>query len=276
MGRSLFYGLDDSVILTQEQKVALHELSKKYRKEFKWECISAWFPSMYKYDIPETYDNDFDDDQFAEDLEAMFERNKYRDENDDDDDDEFSFSINGVTVDQIEQDEKETILFGCTLAGGNEFDAHNVIKFMVDASKIIPDEEFYLDDDGFALYCPVLIKNGLASPDVKRINYQLDNMINNFLLQKKGFYDPAKRIKFFQLVLEHKEWTDINKFVRPVVITERPEKRPPVDLDLDYDDDNDEISDEALEKFKNELAIEEFLEQSKYYDDIDYYPEKIG
>jgi hypothetical protein len=269
MGRSLFYGIDDSVSLTDEQKVALHELSKRYRSEYKWDCISAWFPSLYKFDTPEECDDEFDEEQFAEDLAEMFERNKYRDENDDDEDG-LGFGIKGVTEDQLDRDEKDTILFGCTLAGGNEFDAHNVIKFVVDASKILPDYVLYLDDDGFALYCPVLIKNGLAKPDHKRINYQLDNMINNFMHQKKGLYDPAKRIKFFQKLQNHKRWTNINKFVRPLDVFEKPEKTPEKNID-DFND----IDDDTIQQLRYNLAIEEFLEQCKYYNDIDSYPEEI-
>ena len=268
MGRSLFYGIEKSVKLTDEQKVALHELSKRYRSEYKWECQGVWFPSLYKFDTPEDDDDDYNEEEYEEDIEDMIEYNKYHE--DDALDDDLGFGINSVTAEQIDLDEKNVVLFGCTLAGSNEFDAHNVIKFVIDASKILPEYTLYLDDDGYALYCPVLIKNGSAKPDIARINYQLDNMINNFLHQKNGLFNPVKRINFFQKLQNYKEWTDINKFVRPIIVHEKPEKRPEKNID-----DFNEINDDTIKEMRYNLAIEEFLEQCKYYDDIDSYPEGI-
>jgi hypothetical protein len=270
MGRSLFYGTDNSVMLTSGQKIALHELAKKYRREYKWDCISAWFPYIYKYDSSESGDDEFDAEEAAQELIELWESKKYRDKDSDDDEEDDEFGINGVSEEEIDFSEQETILAGCTIAGGNEFDAHNVIKFVRDASIILPEHVFYLDDDGFALYCPVLIKNGLAKPDHARINYQLEIMINNFLAQKNGLYDPAKRIRFYEKLKDINEWIEIDKFTRPVIVTEKPEKTPEKNVD-DFDD----LDDETLERLKNNIAIEEFLEQTKYYDDIDSYPENI-
>ena len=50
--------------------------------------------------------------------------------------------------------------------GSNELNAHLVIRFVIEASQLAPNTTWNLHDEGDALYCPLLVKNGLAKPDI--------------------------------------------------------------------------------------------------------------
>ncbi|RPI19633.1 MAG: hypothetical protein EHM58_01120 [Ignavibacteriae bacterium] len=262
MGRTLHYGIREKIYLSEEQKDALHELSQKYQKEYEWEWETVWFPPLYKFDVVEN-DKKKDDKEEDENLDHLVER--IEDELDETGD----FDIKVIRKSDVDWDDEDK-LYGFTKVYGNEINAHNVIKFVVDASKILPDETFYFIDDADALYCPLLVKNGLAKPDVESIRRSIDYMKKNHSIREGGLWDTTNREIFYRKLIKEWEWTDIYRFVRPLKVTEEIKKKKKTDTINITEENVEDLGAAALD-----LLLDERLEQMKYYEDIYTFPEEI-
>jgi hypothetical protein len=86
---------------------------------------------------------------------------------------------------------------------GNELNAHAAIKFVLEASNILSDQIISLSDEGEALYCPVLIKNGLMKPDKDRIRdlIQYWNKPKNYEALHGKYADVTLKEKYFNELL---------------------------------------------------------------------------
>jgi hypothetical protein len=258
MGRTLHYGIRDKVDLSEEQKDALHELSQRYRKEYSWEFESVWFPSLY--DFGNNSSEVVIDEEETQKLDELVEKieNQINETGD--------FEIKVVRRSDAEDDKNK--LYGFTKVYGNEINAHNVIKFVVDASKMLPDEIFYFIDEADALYCPLLVKNGLAKPDVESIKSSLEYL--NEKQDKSSLWDYSNREKYYLKLLKEWDWTDIYRFVRPLKIHEEIKKEKKQET---INISNENIQD--LGSAAIDLLLGERLDQMKYYEDIYEYPEEV-
>jgi len=64
--------------------------------------------------------------------------------------------------------------YGFCKVGGNAYNALLVLLALIRISKeVFPDKEISLSDEGEFLKCPIIIKNGLAKPDIRRIEDDL-------------------------------------------------------------------------------------------------------
>jgi hypothetical protein len=179
------------------------------------------------------------------------------------------FETEEIWSDDAEFDDKDK-LYGFTKVYGNEIDAHSVIKFVIDASKLIPERDFYLFDEGEAIYCPLIIKNGLAKPDVDKIKNSLEYWKDGSGCCDGGLWDITQKAKFYSKLVRNRQWTDVNKFVRPLKITNYEKKTKQVETVRISKDNIDDFPSIALD-----FLLDERLEQMRHYDDINYFPEEI-
>jgi|GEM_PF-6059726 len=129
----------------------------------------------------------------------------------------------------------------------NELNARALIGMMLEASKILTDREWYLVDEGPALYCPLLVRNGLAKPNAHAI-WQRLSAVSNYSSAAKHYYR-------YQLQ-QHPEYTSINAYLRPF--------RWEVNLPT-----NEPVSISEVLKHFIGVEVEGY---DAYYFDIDEYP----
>lgn len=170
--------------------------------------------------------------------------------------------------------------FGATYANGNEILAHKAINFAYNVSKLFPEKVMFLNDnDGWALYCPLLLKDGQAKPDLKEIRKQFKRMED-----KKAMFGigsilnySENRIRYLNRILELKPgWGDIKQYIRPIDNYEAVNSYIPLPLvKVDLKEGNEE---EAIKKFLK--AAKEAEKEAKekgintgFYNDRDWYPE---
>lgn len=104
-----------------------------------------------------------------------------------------------------------------TKVGSNELNAHTIIKYVHEASMIIPKCVFNLKDEGDALYCPIHLKNGLARPDFEEMKKNLKFWDGKEHLHDNGLWDVTSREQYFKKLIELKpDFGDINQYIRPL------------------------------------------------------------
>ncbi len=287
MGRTLHYSIlkTKHSELTEEQYVALFDLERKFNREYNWTCenvgfnIYSYFPNWQHKTIidirnrtkPEKNNVFSGSDNVWSYLTIQFEE------------------LLGTEYDQAPSDklisaikklqERGLISFakdvlsddyvrGFTKVSSNELNAIQVVKFVLEASKLVPDKEFVLDDEGDCLYCPLLIKNGLAKPDKIRMTANLEYWKDKDYLHDEGRWDvTSKEIYFKQLLKKNKRFGDINQYIRPIKTEAILSKRKEFETMLI--DTNENINFFGMiDNFLNT----EFDESLKYYDDIKSYP----
>ena len=259
MGRTLYYGIKGKIHLSDEHIKSFLTLSKKYQKKYEWTCEKVLFPSFLylknnenpKKEISKKAKPDPEQDEFVGRLKKSLINIPGAEI--------YAFSSDDIP-DDFQQDEIDT----STKVGGNELNAHTVINFVVEASRILPDHTFYLIDDADALYCPLLIKNGLAKPDIESINKTLKYWENKKSTRTEiyKYYNKLIGVKW--------KFTDINRFTRPLKINAYLNKRKEVETINFKKEQIDE-----LPSMMQDFIINERLEQMSYYDDIDSYPEEV-
>ncbi len=145
---------------------------------------------------------------------------------------------------------------------------------------------FLNDDFGWALYCPLLLKGGMAKPDLKEIKSELDR-INELKnpgnpLRKRFEISPfvndsKNRIRYLNRILELKpSWGDINQYISPINNYEGITfyvQLPTVKIDLEKGDVNEQIEDfvEMVKKIEKEQKDKKI--NTGFYDDSDWYPD---
>jgi hypothetical protein len=235
-------------------------LSRKYQEKYEWTCEKVLFPSFFylknKDNPPKEAKKkikpDPEQDKFIQKLRKSVLKNIPGAE------------IHLVSSNDVPEDIQKDEINSSTKVGGNELNAHTVIKFVVEASKILPDRTFYLVDDADALYCPLLIKNGLAKPDIDSINRSL-----KYWKDKQSV--DTEIYKYYKKLADA-EWgfTNINRFIRPLKVKAYLYKRKQVKT-INF---NKEQIDE-IPSMMQDFIINERIEQMSYYDDIDSYPKEI-
>ncbi len=265
MGRTLHYEvINHHFIPTDEQQLTIYTLTEKYCKEFEWTCETPDF------DYYRCYPNrDYLDTKGLKGGESAWEyinksiRNK------------ISSGVN--LVDAIRKTETEGIIrfmrrdsrfYGFTKVGGNELNAHALIRFIVECSHILRGQVIGLYDEGDALYAPLHITEGMAMPNINHIIGNLDHWKNNAPLRDGGPFDiTAKENYYKQVVKRHWEFGDLNQFIRPInaagYLAERNEAKTTIIEDADT---------AKLLEFAKAFLVNEKSESGKYYYDIKSFP----
>lgn len=156
---------------------------------------------------------------------------------------------------------------------GNELNAHAAIRFVIEASVILKDQIISLNDEGEALYCPVLIKNGLMKPDKDRLRdlIQYWNEPKNYEALHGKYPDVTLKEKYFnELLLNRFSFGDPNQFIRQIKPESYLNKRKKFKTTILNVEDSGN-----LQNFVGDFLSNEQAESESYYDDIKYFPTDI-
>ncbi len=223
MGRTLHFSLrsNPSVKITEANWNKIDKLTNFFNKNFKWTCENLCFSTLDYYPRWRNWFKDSripDDDNTARDVINKL----YKD-----------LETKGRTKVQVlkELHRRKLIAFhtdndklnlqearGFCKVAGNEWNALLVTVWLAEVSKILPENEFMLHDEGKFLKADIIIKNGKACPNIKKllesINWYADKV-------EKGEYVEAyrKHLNDAQAALkEFKDcgWREISHFCRPV------------------------------------------------------------
>ena len=252
MGRTLYYGINGTVNFSDKQHQALLDLQIKYNKEYEWQCESILL-SVFM-DIPKRNAKI-----------STIGRNQ-EDGND-------SFEVEMIELERIDENEPveyepKDKLYGFTKVNDNEPNAHLVIDFVADASRIISEREWYLYDEGNALYCEVLVKNGLARPSLEHVSKTIKYWEDKIFVNKE-IETNQEMLDYYRKVSEKNwQWMHIEQFVRPLA---EPRK-------ADFNEILETTNMERFIKLKKEyqdIIINANLEHVNYYDDVNSYPDIV-
>lgn len=257
MGRTLHYGIEGNISPTKSQYQKLLDLCNSYNEKYNWTCENVhlgidYYPNWEHFRKDKNEDNAWDiinqnynalKAQGLEEIDIIYTLEK----------------MNYVLL--YERDE----LRGFTKVCGNEDNAYYVINFVLDCSKVFPKREFYLHDEGDALYCPLLIKNGLAKPDLKDVEESLRYWKNNAYLHSGNCWDVTNAEKYYKRLLELKpDWGDISQYVRP--IKKHGTVKPFETVKLSMDEMNN-IGDLTTKFLEDEQA-----ESAQFFEDVKSFP----
>lgn len=265
MGRTLHYEvINQHFIPTDKQQLDIYTLTERYCKEFEWTCETPDFDYYRYYPNWDYFDvKDFKGGQSAWEYINKLIRDK--------------ISSGMHLVDALRASEAEGIIkfsrrdsrfSGFTKVGGNELNAHALIRFIVECSHILRGQVIGLYDEGDALYAPLHITEGMAMPDINRIRRNLDHWKDNAPLRDGGPFDITAKENYYKQVVKCKwEFADINQFIRPIktagYLADRKEFKTTL---LSTDDIL------SLQHIVTNFRLNEKAESGEYYDDIKSFP----
>lgn len=255
MSRTLHYGIDGVYKPDENQAFQIFQLVNKYKNNYEWTAETVDLSVIRFYP-------DFDALGVEEWNEAEEIINKqilkYVNKGSG-----FTEAVRKLEKSGLMKTREKNGLRGFTKVSSNELNAHTVIKFVTEASKIIPDQIFYLIDEGFALYCPLHIKGGSARPNYPEIH----NFINAVSYNKDS-YLKAKTIYYKRLIKQERDFQSIDNFIRPIktegYLLNRKEFKTII---------LNEESIADLEKIAVNKIFSETEESKKYYGDVAIFPE---
>jgi hypothetical protein len=264
MGRTLHYEvINHNFIPTDKQQLDIYTLTEKYCKEFDWTCETPDFDYYRCYPNWDYFDKlGLKGGQSAWEYINKSIRNK--------------ISSGMHMIDAIRKSETEGIIkflrrdtrfSGFTKVGGNELNAHALIKFIVECSHILRGQIIGLYDEGDALYAPLHITEGMAMPDINLIIGNLDHWEDN-PPPREGPFDVSAKEKYYKQVVKREwEFGDINQFIRPInasgYLAERKEFKTTIIEDADT---------AKILEFAKAFLVNEKSESGEYYDDIKSFP----
>jgi len=258
MGRTLHYKMEGNYRPSVEQENKLIVLSKSYNSKFNWTCENVWLSTLEYYpnwnnfpkemktgDVWDLINKSYD--QYLKQGQTEVEVIK-------------SLQSDGL----VNYSHKES-LCGFSKTGGNELNAHTVIYFVAEASHIIPRQVFSLYDEGDALYCPILIRNGRAKPDLERIEHTLEYWKGRDYLHDGGTWDVSNAERYFHSLLRLKpSWGEITQYIRPLYRRVKPK---PFKTTILHEKQSLDIKN-IVEAF----LLNEQKESKQYYEDVKQYP----
>lgn len=170
--------------------------------------------------------------------------------------------------------ERDGELRSFTKVRGNENNARAVIQFVLEASGILR-KTMYLHDEGDALYCPLLILNGLAKPEESNIREHLEywnGEKNADMLHNGGPWDVSTRSEYFEgLLADPPDWGAIQQYIRPFKDGGEFETAKPFKtIKLNMEDAEGMAN---LPNLISNLINEERSESDQYYDSVKTFPQ---
>ena len=232
MGRTLHYQvLDKKFIPSDEQQLALYALTKRYIETIEFTCEQ---PSFDYYDyypnwkkLKNLKHKDITRDEawniinlsIQSKLDSGYNqiqaRKKCQNEG------IISFSREGSLRNGDGKITTFNYFSGFCKTSGNELNAHAVIRFILECSFILKGVDILLSDEGDALYCPLIIKNGKAKPDFPAIKSAIAHWnskgYKELLHRGNPHWDVTENENYFNAVLDRKwSYGDPQQFIRPL------------------------------------------------------------
>ena len=170
--------------------------------------------------------------------------------------------------------ESPCLEYGWTKVCGNELNAHTIIRWIAACSLAVPNE-IRLYDEGDALYCPLLLKGGMAKPNEEKIISQLTYW--NRPDTKARLHDPSvyfcvtpQETYFKMLLTVRPGFGPINNYIRkikPIAYLNVRREFGTTNVQLESAPDIGSMISGFLKSQHEEGAI--------YYDDVKSFPESI-
>lgn len=252
MSRTLHYGIEGNFAPDDKQALDLFRLVHDYKTKYEWtaETVDLSKIRVYpKYEQINATDWKVADTFIFQNVETLVETGVT-----------FYEAVANLEKQNIISTRKLDKLKGFTKVSSNELNAHTVVQFVVMASQIIPNATFYLIDEGYALYCDLLLKNGMAKP----------NMVSvlEYIEHNKDNHEFDSRLQYYQKLIElMPDYGDLSQYVRPLVDQGYLVIRKEFKTTFLNSDSIGNISNIINEKFLSERE-----ESARYYDDINNYP----
>lgn len=261
MGRTLHYELKGSYIPTQAEENKLISLSKSYNKMFNWTCENVWLSTLDYFPNWGHFAKGMSTDCIWEQVNQTYDKYIKKGLSD-------AESINRLNEKGLIAFHHRAHLRGFTKVGGNELNAHTVIMFILEGSKILPTKVFSLRDEGAALYCPILIKDGLAKPDIASMTDSLEYWKGREYLHNGGHWDVGNTEAYYRdLINIDSDWGESDQYIRPLCDKAGLNSRKPFKTTVLEKGDIAELKDIAVDFLRRERE-----ESSLYYEDIRKYP----
>ncbi len=256
MSRTLHYGVVGEYTPDEKQSYSIFQLVHKYNELYEWTAEKLDLSTIRIYpNFDVLLVKDWNEAEYAvyEQIQKLTEEKAG-----------FFEAISQLEQKKIIKTRKMDHLRGFTKVSSNEFNALAVIKFVIEASKLIPEQTFYLMDEGFALYCPLYIKNGLAKPDYKEMTQLISS---NNQQSDADAYTLSKLNYYTKLVELDLEFGDVNGYIRPIKDQSYLLERATFKSIL--------IPEESIAEISHIIEHKQFSEieeSKKYYSDINEFP----
>lgn len=265
MGRTLHYSVQGGYKPVDKEDQALIDLAKAYNWKYDWTCEDVQLTTL-DYFLNRSH---WDQTLSEKEIWKIFHDRYNHLINEGLNDVKVIKSLNKAGLINLYHDDE---LRGFTKVRGNEMNAHQVIQFMIDASKLLPERVFVLHDEGDALYCPVLLRDGTMKPDYESIRESLEYWRNNDFLHSGGLWDVSSKEEYYKTLLQlNYGWGDSVQYIRPLneksVFVER-KKVQTINLSLDEA--------ENLPVIMSDFLITEAKESEQYYEDTKSFPQLKG
>ena len=255
MGRTLHYGITDYYSPNEIQALSLFILVHDYNTRYEWtaENIDLCEYRMYpNYEIINAKDAMSAEGILFNLVQQRIDQGLG-----------FYTAVKSLVDEGFLSTRKKDLLKGFTKVSSNELNAHAVISFVIEASRLIPQTVFYLIDEGYATYCDLQIKNGLAKPHYGNIAEYLGNMDQD---DKPNLSPKVDYLR--QQLNSRPDYGNPSKYIRPLLnegyLRERKQFQTKV---LTGDNIN------QLGELMSQMASSEKEESAKYYEDINAYPD---
>jgi len=255
MSRTLHYGVVGEFTPDEKQSYSIFQLIHEYNELYEWTAEKLELSTVRIYpnfDVLLVKDWNEAESVIFEHIQKLTEKKVG-----------FFEVISQLEQKSIIKTQKMDRLRGFTKVSSNEFNAHVVIKFIVEVSKLIHEQTFYLIDEGYALYCPLNIQNGFAKPYLEEITKFINS--NN---QQSDTHTTSKLNYYKKLVESDFEFGDVNSYIRPIKDQSYLLERAEFKSILIPEKNISEIA-----QIMDERLFSEIEESKKYYEDIDKFPE---
>jgi hypothetical protein len=283
MGRTLHYQVQDKTFVpTDDQQNAIYALTKKYLDTIDWTCET---PSFDFYDYYPNWDqlkkmkgrdvtmeegweivNLSNQSKMDSGYSAIEARKRTQKEG------IIRFSREGSLRTGSGKEISFDYFSGFCKTSGNELNAHAVIRFILECSFILKGIEISLEDEGNALYCPLIIKNGKAKPDIESIKSCIKHWnsggYKELLHNPESVWDVTNHERYFNVILERKwNYGDPQQFIRQILdegyLAERKQFQT-IKLSLEKGFD--------LRDLVGDFLSNQRAESAKYYKDTKEFP----
>ncbi len=222
MGRTLHYELrrNPAVTLTDNDWNRIEKITDFFNKTFTWTCENVGFCTLTFYPRWHKFfkDSKLPDDKSGWDIVNSSYKN---------------LQAKGLTRLQIlhalhkhkliayyTKDDKLNLqkAHGFTKVAGNEWNAVLVTVWLTEVSKILPDNEFELHDEGMFLKVDLIIKNGKASPNIPKLLERIRWFSEKIDKGESADVYRKERDNARAVFDEFKDcgWQEVSYFCRPV------------------------------------------------------------
>lgn len=171
---------------------------------------------------------------------------------------------------------------GGTKVAGDEYNAFLVTAWLVKTSKILPQHEFILHDQGRFLKIDLIIKNGLAKADLdsaQKTLFSVEKKLRQNIPNKRAYENEQELIIAAMNEFKDGRFTEISRYCRPVDPKdfENQIRYETVNIDLENSSISEDIGQsmsgyggeywglisETEAKWKSKMAFEKVLELLK-------------